>query len=260
MYVVRHSERLDKTSPDIWKASKRYKENPQDTPLSENGFKIAEKTIVDILKKDKREIGEIYCSPAERCIQTALEFQKEIQKKKGILVPIRIENGLIFDLNNILPIIKKFKKRSVVFGEEIEQIIFVDDYMLPKNIAKRFGMEKFDLEYRPIVSVEEINSPNRPEKQFNMRLNTVFDICERVDETKLNIAVTHQEIVCDTICQFCFRLKTVEELSYFQRKYFDYSDYCFWITVAIKNSKMKVISLKNRDGIHKITKKFMTSL
>ena len=101
MYFVRHSERFDKVKPDAWKASKRYKDNPQDTPISENGHKIAEKTMQDILRKDSREIGEIYSSPAERCIQTALEFQKQIKEKYSILIPIKIENGLIYDQYNI---------------------------------------------------------------------------------------------------------------------------------------------------------------
>ena len=31
MYFIRHSERLDKTNPEVWKASTRYLENAMDT-------------------------------------------------------------------------------------------------------------------------------------------------------------------------------------------------------------------------------------
>lgn len=257
MYFVRHSERLDKVNPDGWKASKRYKDNPQDTPISENGHKIAEKTIQDILRKDQREIGEIFSSPAERCIQTALEFQKQIKEKYSILIPIKIENGLIYDQYNIENYIKKFEKNKVIFGTEIKKLIFVDEYMKPNNITKRFGEENFDLSYKPIISIKEINANNTPEKQFNMRLQTVMEICTRVDKNKLNISVTNFEVICDIICSFCFRLKYNNELDRFREKYFDYNDYCFWVMVIIERDILKVTDIKNKDGICKITKKFI---
>jgi len=260
MYFIRHSERLDKTNPEVWKASTRYLENAMDTPLSENGFKIAEKTILDILKKDKREIGQIYSSPAERCLQTAMEFQKKINEKYGILVPIKIENGLIFDVYNEENFIKKFEKRKVIFGKKFQRIIFVDDYMSPRNIARRFGEEKFDLEYKPFVSIKEINSPNSPEKQFNLRLKTVFDLYENINNGKLNIAVTHQENICDIIAQFSFKLKYNHEVDDFRRKYFEGTDYCFWITITIEKDNIEITKLKNKSGAHKITKKFIESL
>lgn len=255
MYFVRHSERLDQIDPETWKASKRFKENVFDTPLSDNGFRIAKHTIIDILKRDKREIGEIYSSPAQRCVQTAMVFQKQIEKIYGILVPINIENGLIFDFYNVENYIKKFEKNKVVFGQEVKKIIFVDNEMTPKNIGKRFGKIHFNSHYKPFIPIKKINAPNDPQKQFNMRLKTAFDLINRVDENKLNIAVTHQEIIADTIGQFCFKLKYNWEVDEFRRKYFASNDYCFWITVEMKKDKMKILSLKNKDGVKKITKK-----
>jgi len=260
MYFIRHSERLDQVSPQVWKDSPRYKENKWDTPLSPNGYKIAEKTILDILENDKREIGEIYSSPADRCIQTALEFQKQVFKTKGILVPIKIENGLIFDFYNVENYIKKFEKRGIIFGENTKKFTFVDDYMKPKNIAKRYGEQNFDNDYKPIISIKKINAKNNPQTQFNMRLNTVFDICDRVDLNKLNISVTHQEIIADTICPFYLKIKYFNEIDKFREKYFATNDYCFWITVDVEKDKMDILSLKNKDGVHPINKKFIESL
>jgi broad specificity phosphatase PhoE len=119
MYFVRHSERLDHVDPEKWENLKRYKQNKNDSPLSENGFKIAHKSIIEILKNDKRDIGYIFSSPAQRCIETALEFQKEIQRDKGILIPIKIENGLIYNKWCVnFPVFKKVESNRIIWGNK----------------------------------------------------------------------------------------------------------------------------------------------
>mgnify|MGYP006449016553 CR=1 FL=1 len=77
---IRHSERLDSKNKLKWKRSKRYKENPEDTPITKEGIKIAEKKTNIILEKMK-DIDYIYSSPLTRCIETALVIKKSIKKK-----------------------------------------------------------------------------------------------------------------------------------------------------------------------------------
>jgi len=77
--IIRHSERLDSTNEKKWKKSVRFKENPEDTPITKNGKKIAKEAINNIFNSDFDNIEYLYSSPLSRCIETSLIIKKEIK-------------------------------------------------------------------------------------------------------------------------------------------------------------------------------------
>lgn len=254
MYFIRHSEKLGSVDKPAWKKMKRSKDNPDETPISKNGYKIADETMLQILDKDKRKIGHIYSSPSERCIQTALQFQKTILKERGIRVPIRIENGLIYWFYPNIFDVKKFEKRRMIMVARKET--FIDNYMTPTRIAGRYGRDKFDLKYKSVISKNDINNAyNNWQKQIDQRLRAVFSIMSKSNQNKLNIACSHGEIIRDILVQFIEKVKLGKKMLEINSKYFRSDNYCFWLDIQFKNNKMKILKLRNNDGIQKVTKK-----
>ena len=96
MYLIRHSERLDFVIPEEWEKNPRYKEHNIDPPITVNGGIIATNKIKIIIDNDFRLVQFIYSSPADRCLQTSRIFQNYILTTYKKLIPIRIENGLIW--------------------------------------------------------------------------------------------------------------------------------------------------------------------
>jgi len=182
MYLIRHSERLDSVDWNKWTKSKRYQENPYDTPITKNGYNIAKQTILDILKNDDHEMGNIYSSPAERCIQTALEFQKQIYKKYKKLIPIKVEYGLIyFNIGPVNALTKyKYEDNKVIFDNS--ESFLIDKHMSLKDISKRYGIEKFDMDYKSICSIEKVNSEFvNTEKSLNRIISTIIGLYKNID-------------------------------------------------------------------------------
>eukprot|EP01133_Synstelium_polycarpum_P010248 gene10248-11950_t len=84
IYITRHGLREDWINREWKKTAPR----PSDPPLSAEGFIVAEE-LGKCIDEKHREIKHIFCSPMERCVQTATE----IAKRLGI--PIKIEYGAI---------------------------------------------------------------------------------------------------------------------------------------------------------------------
>jgi hypothetical protein len=224
LYLLRHSERLDQSTDEkeklSWKKSKRFRQNPLDVPLSINGVEICKDKIKNILGdiyidinklnnnlKDLQDnFGFIYSSPLTRCIQTSLEFQKYIESTYSIKIPIRIEYGLFpnffgetdtlyfsnsIDNNNILI---KFVNNKLKI---IKPVTYIDDNLYFEKIIKKYGKKNFDLDYKPIYSYEKINSQYilRPQDICSHRINTFIKLSKLLNNNKINLIVTHGEII-----------------------------------------------------------------
>lgn len=212
LLVLRHSEKQNQ-STDIkeknsWKSSKRFKINSLDVPLSKNGFSMAQISIKKILQNHEDNFGYIYSSPLTRCVQTSIEFQKYIEDTYNVKILIRLENGLFsnffgeadtlyfgFDNNSQNnPVVKFVNDKPVI----TKPMIYIDAYLQPTNIFKRYGKSNFDCDYKPIYSVDDINNEydSLPSDICKNRLNTfkkLSNIFKNDDE--LNLIVTHGEIL-----------------------------------------------------------------
>jgi hypothetical protein len=259
MYLVRHSERLDFVDKQKWIKTDRYKENDSESPITPDGYKIAKQTMIDIMKNDDREIGNIYCSPSERCIQTALEFQKQIYKKYDKKVLIKIENGLIYWLNNIYYNTQtkiKIENNKIVLDQS--ELKVIDYYMEPKEIYKRYGIDNFDSKYKPIYSVEKINAEKvNEEKSINRTIKTILKLYSKNDMDKLNILCSHGELLF-TLFTFCSKNKNMSYILPIIYKTFVYNDFCYWFKFDIENDKVKLLELKNKNGIQTIKNNIIT--
>ena len=199
IYLLRHAERMDQSKNaeerEAWVKSQRYKNNPYDIPLSLNGITQAYIGLNKVLKGFHGEFDYIYCSPMTRCVQSALQFQKYIFEKFNKLVLIRVEFGLAVHLfkeyemfwlgTNI-----KFKDDKFIVTKLFE---FVDKYLDREKIYKRYGLRRFDVGYKGIVSREQINQDQTYTESIAIRINTIKKIGSCVDKTKLTIICAHCE-------------------------------------------------------------------
>jgi broad specificity phosphatase PhoE len=249
IYFIRHSEKLDRVNPEEWAKHERYKDKMGDTPITENGYKIAKNAILELLDNDKRQVENIYSSPAERCIQTALEFQKQIYKKDNNLIKIKVEYGLIFFLRTSE---RNFQYRD---NKIIIQNTIIDEYMSLKHISERYGKDKFDLEYEPIYTIKQINQEsNNIENQMNQRIDAVYGLYKKIKNDKINICCTHGEIIAETITRYALEIQKNNDLIPYMEKYFHPDDYCFWLNLTIEgeDKKIKLLKHKYKEGIFKI--------
>lgn len=78
-----------------WLKSKRYIENPWDSPLSELGIENAKKMADRLMKyTDVTKIKYFYSSPISRCVETTIHMINRIYEKTKHKIYIRIEYGL----------------------------------------------------------------------------------------------------------------------------------------------------------------------
>jgi broad specificity phosphatase PhoE len=202
MYFIRHSEKLDFIDEDKWKKSARHDENKYDCPLSDNGVSIAEKFIkkfISTLHIEKGVINKsksvdivdkivLYSSPLTRCVQTTLVFQKYIHNKYDIMIPIKIEYGLIeigHDLCSIDNL--EFNKGCL---QQKNVLLPIDKKLETKNIFKLYGKANFDTKYKSIMSVKDTRTNKMIIEQYNECISFLHKLARSINNNKINIFVT----------------------------------------------------------------------
>ncbi len=199
IYLLRHAERIDQSKDnkekEAWINSQRYKTNPYDIPLSLFGITQAYGNIGKILKNFSGDFDYIYTSPMTRCIQSALQFQKYIFEKFNKCPLIRIEYGLtvhLFKENEIFNMGSNIK----LVGDKFvvtKMFEFVDKYLDSDKIHKRYGIKRFDTNYKTIVSKDSINGEQTYTEAINSRINTLKQIGANSDKSKLTLICAHCE-------------------------------------------------------------------
>jgi len=211
IYLLRHAERIDQSKNPkeraVWNKSPRCKTNLYDIPLSSNGILQAYSGLNKIIPKNyKGEFNYIYCSPLTRCVQTALQFQKCIQDKFGIIVLVRVEYGLalhMFKENEMYWMASNIK----LVGDKfiVSKIFeFVDKYLDKDKIYKRYGAKRFDTNYKSIFTREQINSEQTYTDALASRIFTINQIAKSVDKSKLTLICAHCE-TCHLIYNYINR-------------------------------------------------------
>lgn len=199
IYLLRHAERIDQSKDpkekESWNKSLRYKTNLYDIPLSLYGITQAYNNIGKILKNFKGDFDYIYCSPMTRCVQSALQFQKYILDKFNKMVLVRVEYGLavhLFKENEVFWLASniKFQNDKFIVTKIFE---FVDKYLDRDKIYKRYGIKRFDINYKSIMTREQINSEQTYTDSITSRINTIKQIASMVDKSKLTIICAHCE-------------------------------------------------------------------
>lgn len=222
IYLLRHAERIDQSKDhkerEIWNKSARCRTNLYDIPLSTNGITQAYIGLNKVLPKNYKEgFNYIYCSPLTRCVQSALQFQKFIKDKFNIVVLVRIEYGLalhMFKENEIFWLgtnIKLVKDKFIVS----KMFEFIDKYLDKDKIYKRYGINRFDTNYKSIYSREQINSEQTYTDALASRINTINQIAKNVDKSKLTLICAHCE-TCHLIYNYinCKWLSTKDAPKY----------------------------------------------
>jgi hypothetical protein len=234
MYVFSHSERLDLVDKNTWIKSDRFSKHSRDTPLTENGIKIANQKINEILTNEN--MGSIYSSPFTRCIQTSLEFQKAIKNKYDILIPIKIEYGLCHEFINQHNLNQLNNSKIIIKNNKIESVTgsYIDKYLENKSIFNRYNKKNFDIKYKSIMTIKEINNEKTLYSAFNKRFNTILKISEQIDFNKINIIVTHNE----NITAYKSFIEQKWNFLYDFVNLFPHNKFCFHIKLNIKNDKL----------------------
>lgn len=243
IYLLRHAERMDQSKDikekEAWNNSLRCKNNPYDIPLSLNGITQAYTGIGKVLKGFQGDFDYIYCSPMTRCVQSALQFQKYIFEKYNKLVLVRIEFGLAVHLfkeyemfwlgTNI-----KFKDDKFIVTKMFE---FVDKYLDRIKIYKRYGVKRFDVGYKEIVSREQINLDQTYTDSIATRINTIKQIGLITDKSKLTIICAHCE-TCHLVYNWINKkwLSTKESPKY---------GYVGGLKLGLKSNKMVFLEMIN---------------
>lgn len=200
IYLLRHAERVDQTKnkeeKEFWNKSSRCKTNLYDIPLSINGIEQAYNEIGKILPKNyKGEFDYIYCSPYTRCVQSALQFQKYIFDKLKKIVLVRIEYGLsihMYKENEIFWLGSNIK----LVGDKFvvtKMFEFIDKYLDVNKIYKRYGIKRFDINYKSLFTREQINSEQTYTEALNSRILSIKQITQKYDKSKITIICAHCE-------------------------------------------------------------------
>lgn len=172
-FIVRHSERIDYACPKYWKGTLRCRQNHRDPYITINGFSIAKKAALTLLRSLDKIPDFIYSSPFTRCVETAIiiSIVLELHTDKKIL--IRIENGL---------------RESYVHS--LKKVVLMDDLMTATNIYKRFSKHesRFDKSYNPIYSFDQMkyNSLNKL-----VEISRPLQVIDLIDKQKDGIICTH---------------------------------------------------------------------
>mmetsp|Transcript_8732 Transcript_8732/g.26272 ORF Transcript_8732/g.26272 Transcript_8732/m.26272 type:complete len:444 (+) Transcript_8732:205-1536(+) len=192
MYIVRHAERHDRSTPDGWS---ELALRPQDTPLSQRGL------------RQSRRLGKwfygrlpvqrplaIFASPFIRCIQTADAIASELEglQRAGLhgasATRICVEPGLVEDMRYM----QGLKHREPWFLRAADLLCI---------------SSRVDLEYKPLRDVKFVRGPDYPGPCVevgdpNHRLNTIaHEIAEHplVAAGGTAIVVTHGKPSADLI-------------------------------------------------------------
>lgn len=199
IYLLRHAERIDQSKDikekEAWSGSLRCKTNPYDIPLSLFGVSQAYVNIGKVLKNYSGDFNYIYTSPFTRCVQSSLQFQKYIFEKFNKLVLIRIEYGLVVHLFKENEIFNMGSNIKLVGDKFIvtKMFDFVDKYLEPDKIYKRYGAKRFDTKYTSFMSVGIINNEQTYTDAINSRIETIKQIAKMSDKSKLTIVCAHCE-------------------------------------------------------------------
>jgi len=172
IWIMRHGHRRD-YEPG-WENHPRYKENKFDPPLSKYGFELAEKGVLELIKKSKalknKEIKFIYCSPFTRCIQSAIQIidivKKELEYDIKLIIVYKLGE------NSGYPIYEDFEFN----GDKLNiNRVFIDKKMKPsylrmkykKYISKIIGSDIKDVTYDNELKnmAKEIININNKEKE-----------------------------------------------------------------------------------------------
>lgn len=243
IYLLRHAERIDQSKDsnekEYWKKSSRCKTNLYDMPLSLNGVNQAFNLIGKILKNYKGDFDYIYCSPMTRCVQSALQFQKYIFSKYKKIILVRIEYGLTIHLFKETEIFWlasniKFQNDKFTVAKIYE---FVDKYLERDKIYKRYGIKRFDVDYKGIMTRDQINCEQTYTDSISSRINTINKIVTMIDKTKLTLICAHYET-----CHLIY--------NYVNKKWFSIKDAPKYVHVGglklgIKSNKLYFIELIN---------------
>ena len=186
MYFIRHSEKLDFINKDKWMSSKRFEENMFDSPLSENGKKIAEKYIKNFIKKIDVDNVVLYSSPLTRCIETCLIFQKYILINYEKHIPINIEYGLTEIGNDLLGVDKLEIKNGKFLQKKTCKMI--DKHLKPNGIYKKFGKKHFNESYKSLSDCDAYKDSILD--QYNDTVDFFNKLPKHIDNKKINIFVT----------------------------------------------------------------------
>lgn len=186
---IRHAERFDRTNSFSWLYNIGTGSYIFDTPLSQNGHKLAYDKAVSF-NENNIKLTKIYCSPYIRTITTALEFAKIYSNVSVIIDPKISEYQPLFSHNtNIAPygIAGKFPETYHDLETRLDDFIkmilktnlLTDDILVVTHsecirslgsiMAKSFETFKFDDNNIPYLST------------LTLTYNSTNDMCDSVE-------------------------------------------------------------------------------
>ena len=224
LYAVRHSERIDLESPELFVEHKKRFE-AADTTLTPRGHVIASETgtlLKDQISSqypDKKII--MISSPYIRCIQTAVKIMKEIPNEMLHSNTLQVEDGFQELYNSLTAGLAEDTPQKLVYKKILE-----GDTELKKEFLGEFGHENNTL--------LDYTLPHPYAPKWEERFQTaVLRFAQRLEElTGLYSKPEYQNVIFVVVCHGLLaplaKSKTGEEMS---------GDYCSTYNFNIVKNK-----------------------
>lgn len=189
LVYIRHGHRITMLPDNDWESHPRYLENSRDDPLSDKGIMESFKTGVKLAKLINVNIYQfIYCSPFQRCINTAIQVANGILKKTGKKLKLRIEYGLqTLRIRDVSATFENNKIHLHYLDISQNNDVAIDNELTFNSLVQKYG-EYIDDSYHSTVSEKKYYKKLGSKKRIKYLIRTMKNI---VQNDKHSIIVSH---------------------------------------------------------------------
>lgn len=189
LIYIRHGHRLTMLPDNDWEKHPRYVENSRDDPLSNKGMMESFETGVKLTKLiNINKYEYIYCSPFQRCINTAIQVMKGIMKKTEKKLKLRIEYGLqTLRIKDMTATFENNKINLHYLDISHNNDVAIDKELHFTALVKKYG-KYIDETYSSTVSEKKYYNKLGSKKRIRYLIRTIKNITQK---DKHAIVVSH---------------------------------------------------------------------
>lgn len=189
LVYIRHGHRITMLPNNNWENHPRYAKNSRDDPLSEKGIVESYETglkLTKIININRYEY--IYCSPFQRCIDTAIQVMKGIMEKTEKRLKLRIEYGLqTLRIKDMTATFENNKINLHYLDISQNNDVAIDRELYFVSLVEKYG-EHIDKSYNSTISEKKYYSKLGSKKRIKYLIRTIKNITKN---NKHAIIVSH---------------------------------------------------------------------